>query len=84
VFEFASGNKNVKAFVPSDWSFYDANGCLLTLLSLDALVKAPKQLTIPFRLQKSWKNEQKITFAADDKHPHICPVSSAYQIFLQV
>jgi hypothetical protein len=24
-----------------------------------------------------------ITFAADDKHPHICPVRSAYWIFLR-
>ncbi len=42
VFGYASGNKVVKAFVPSDWSFYDANGRLLALLSLDGLIEASK------------------------------------------
>jgi hypothetical protein len=82
VFEFALGNKVIKAFISSIWSFYDANGRLLTLPSLDGLNKARKKLTITFRIQKNWKNGQKITFAADDKHPHICPVCSEYLIFL--
>jgi hypothetical protein len=34
-FEYGSGNKVVKAFVRTDWSFYDANGRLVTLHSLD-------------------------------------------------
>ncbi len=40
-------------------------------------------MTITFRIQKNQKNGQNITFAADDKHPHICPVCSSYRIFLQ-
>ena len=82
-FEYGSGNKVVKAFVPTDWSFYDANGCLVTLHSLDESGDPPKKLKIKFRIQKNCQNGQSITFAADDKHPHICPVRSAYRIFLR-
>jgi hypothetical protein len=51
--------------------------------SLNGLTEVPKRLQITFRIQKNRKNGQKITFAADDKHPHICPVRSAYCIFLR-
>ena len=82
-FEYGSGNKVVKAFIPSDWQFYDASGRLLMIHSLNGLTEVPKRLQITFRIQKNRKNGQKITFAADDKHPHICPVRSAYCIFLR-
>ncbi len=81
-FEYGSGNKVVKAFVPTDWSFCDANGRLATLHSLDGSGDPPKKLKIKFRIQKNCQNGQTITFAADDKHPHICPVRLAYRIFL--
>ncbi len=77
------GSKVVKAFTSLDWCFYDFSGRLISLHSLDDLTKAPKKLQITFRIQKNCKNGQKITFTADDKHPHICPVCSAYGIFLQ-
>jgi hypothetical protein len=79
-FEYALGNKVVKAFIPSDWQFYNASGRLMTIHSLNGLAEVPKQLRITFRIQKNRKNGQKITFTADDKHPHICPVRSAYRI----
>jgi hypothetical protein len=82
-YEYPSGSKVIKAFTSLDWRFYDATGCLITLHSLDGLAKAPKKLQITFRIQKICKNGQKITFTADYKHPHICPVCSAYCIFLQ-
>ncbi len=83
VYEFASGNKATKAFVSSDWKFYDDNGCLMTVHSLDGLADPPKKMKLTFRIQKNHQNGQYITFAADDKHPHICPVRAAYQIYLQ-
>jgi hypothetical protein len=82
-FDYALGNKVVKAFIPSDWQFYNASGCLMMIHSLNGLAKVPKWLRITFRIQKSRKNGQKITFTADDKHPRIFPVRSAYQIFLR-
>jgi hypothetical protein len=82
-FEYGLGNKVVKAFVSTDWSFYDAKGHLVTLHSLNGSGDPPKKLKIRFRIQKNCQNGQRITFAADDKHPHICPVHSAYGIFLR-
>jgi hypothetical protein len=83
-YEYASGNKATKAFVSSDWKFYDDNECLMTVHSLDGLADPPKKMKLTFRIQKNCQNSQSITFAADDKHPHIYPVRAAYQIYLQV
>jgi hypothetical protein len=65
-FEYGSGNKVVKAFVPTDWSFYDASGRLMTLHSLDGSGDPPKKLKIEFRIQKNRQNRQLITFTADE------------------
>jgi hypothetical protein len=83
VHEYASGNKATKAVVPSDWKFYDDNGRLMTVHSLGSLGDPPKKMKFTFRIQKNHQNGQSITFAANDKHPHICPVRAAYQIYLQ-
>jgi hypothetical protein len=82
VHEYASGNKATKAFIPSDWKFYDDNGRLMMVHSLDGLVDPPKKMKLTFRIEKNCQNSQSITFAADDKHPHICPVHTAYRIYL--
>ncbi len=41
-FDYALGNKVVKAFIPSDWQFYNASGCLMMIHSLNGLAKVPK------------------------------------------
>jgi hypothetical protein len=41
-FEYASGNKVVKAFIAIDWNFYDAKGSLMTLHNLDGLARRQK------------------------------------------
>ena len=83
-FEYASGNKVIKAFIAIDRNFYDAKGHLMPLHNLEGLAETPKKLRITFRIQKNRKNNgQKITLVADDKHPHICPFWSAYRIFLR-
>ena len=48
----------------------------------DLILNQPKKMKITFRIQKNWQNGQSITFAADDKNTPICPVRSAYKIFL--
>ncbi len=83
VYKYSSGNKATKAFVPSDWKFYDDNEHLMMVHSLDGLADPPKKMKLTFRIQKNHQNGQSTTFAADDKHPHICPVRAAYQIYLQ-
>jgi hypothetical protein len=49
----------------------------------ESIYEQPKKLTITFRIQKNWQNGQSITFVADNKHPHICPVRLAYKILLR-
>jgi hypothetical protein len=51
--------------------------------SLDGLVDPPKKMKLTFTIQKNCQNGQSITYAANDKHPHICPVSTAYRIYLR-
>ncbi len=82
-FKYLSGNKVVKAFIATEWKCYNAAGCLMTLHNLDNLVETPQKLRIMFRIQKKRRNGQKITFAANDKHSHICPIWLAYRILLQ-
>jgi hypothetical protein len=55
----------------------------MTVHSLDGLVDLPKKMKLMFRIQKNCQNGQSITFVADDNHPHICPVHTALQIYLQ-
>ncbi len=49
--KYASGNKVVKAFISSDWKFYDVKGCLTTIHSLDGLVDLPRKVKLAFRMQ---------------------------------
>ena len=82
-YEYASGNKVIKAFIPPDRRFYDKKGWLITIHSLKEACITPKKLKVTFRIQKKCENGQSITIAADDKNHHICLVRAAYQIYLQ-
>jgi hypothetical protein len=77
-FEYASGNRVIKAFIPPDWQFYNKKGRLMTVHSLGGLTDPPTKMKMTFRIQKNRQNGQSITFIADDKHPNICPVRAAY------
>jgi hypothetical protein len=81
--EYASGNKVAKAFIASDWKFYDEQGHLVVTHSHDGLADLPKKMKLTFRIQNNCQNGQSITFVADDKHQHICLVRAAYIIYLQ-
>jgi hypothetical protein len=81
--EYASRNKVVKAFIASDWMFYDQQGHLVVIHSLDGLANPPQKMKLTFRIQKNRQNGQSITFVVNDKHQHICPVCTAYRTYLQ-
>jgi hypothetical protein len=70
--------KVIKAFIPSDWSFYNKKGPLITKHSLKDTYVTTKKLKVTFRIQKNCENGQSITLAADNKNHHICPVRAAY------
>ncbi len=82
--EYPSGKRVIKAFVPTDWRFYDSSGALICIHSLNSDPQVlPKKLKLTFRIQKNRQNGQFITLVADDAYPDICPVRAAYQIFLR-
>ncbi len=76
--EYPSGKSVVKAFVSSDWKFYNSRGRLI----ID-LMEIPKKLKMTFRIQKNRQNGQSITLVAYNAHHDICPVRAAHCIFLR-
>ena len=76
--EYASGKRVIKAFVPSDWKFYNSKGRLI----IDPM-EVPAKLKMTFRIQKNRQNGQSITLVADDTHLDICPVRAAHRIYLR-
>jgi hypothetical protein len=82
--EYPLGKRVIKAFIPTDWKFYESSGAFVYIHTLISdLQELPKKLKVTFRIQKNQKNGQSITLIADDDHPEICPVQAAYPIFLQ-
>ncbi len=74
----------VKAFLPTDWEFYDDTGAIISIHPLNSEPQDfPKKLRVTFRIQKNRQNGQKLTLVTDDGHPDICPVRAAYRIFLR-
>jgi len=49
--EYASGKRVIKAFVPSDWKFYNSKGRLI----IDPM-EVPAKLKMTFRIQKNKQN----------------------------
>ena len=82
--EYPSGKRVIKAFIPTDWKFYDSSGAIIRIHTLKGdLQEFPKKVKVTFRIQKNRQNGQSITLVADDDHPDICPVQAAYRIFLR-
>ncbi len=73
----------VKAFIPTDWTFYDSSSAIMNIHPLTSLVQVfPARIIVFYRIQKNRQNGQCIRLVADDNHPDICPVWAAYRIFL--
>jgi hypothetical protein len=82
--EYPSGKRVIKAFIPTDWRFYDSSGALINTHTLNSnLREFQNKLKVTFQIQKNRQNGQSITLAANDAHPDICPVQAAYRILLQ-
>jgi len=82
--EYPLGKRIVKAFIPTDWRFYNSSGALIHIHALNSdLREFPKKLKVTFQIQKNRQNGQSNTLVADDAHPDICPVQAAYRIFLR-
>jgi hypothetical protein len=78
------GKQVIKAFLPTDWIFYNENGRIIRdHPSGKEACPSPKKMKITFWIQKNRQNNQLITLISEDSHPDICQVRSAYKIFLQ-
>ena len=82
VHEYNSGRQVIKAFIPTDWVFYDKEGQITSFHS-EANLNNLSKFTATHRIQKNRKNGQKISIAADDRCEQICPVRAAYRIYLR-
>ncbi len=80
---YPSGKQVIKAFLPTDWIFYDENGRVIRDHPSGETCPSPKNMKIKFRIQKNRQNGQAKTLISDDNHPDICPVQAAYKIFLR-
>jgi hypothetical protein len=73
--EYPLGQCITKAFVPTDWKFYDKDGGTINVHPLSEDVHVfPTKLCVTYRIQKHRQNGQSITLVADNIHPDICPV----------
>jgi hypothetical protein len=73
--EYPSSRRVTKAFIPTDWKFYDKDGVTIIIHPLSKDVQAfPTKLCVTYRIQKNRQNGQSITLVSDNNHPDICPV----------
>ncbi len=79
VHNYPSGKQVIKAFLLTDWIFYDENDRIIRdHPSGKEAHPSPKKIKITFRIQKNRQNGQSITLISDNNHPDICPVQAAY------
>jgi hypothetical protein len=83
VHNYPLGKQVIKAFLPTDWIFYDENGRVIRDHPSCKACPSLKKMKITFQIQKNRQNGQLITLISDDNHPDICPVQAAYKIFLR-
>jgi hypothetical protein len=82
--KYPSGKCVVKAFIPTDWTFYNSSSAIMNIHPLTSLVQVfPVRLKVTYQIQKNRQNGQCITLVANNDHPDICPVRVAYRIFLR-
>ncbi len=73
--EYPSGRRVTKAFVPTDWKFYDKDEVTINVHPLSKDVHVfPTKLHVTYGIQKNRQNGQSITLVMDNIHPDICPV----------
>jgi hypothetical protein len=72
----------IKAFVASDFIFYDGRKHILKILDKDSFQQV-LSVKITWRIQTNRQNGQAITLAAEVDRPEICPVRSAMRLVLR-
>ncbi len=77
------GKSAMKAFLPTDWKFYNHNNVTININPSNSEIQEfPMKLRVTFSIQKNRQNGQKLTIVADEDYLDICLVQAAYRIFL--
>ena len=82
VHKYPSGKTVVKAFIKSDFDFFDKSGRRIVDLDEDGMDQV-NTMSVTWRIQKNRCNGQKLQIAADHANPAICPVRNALQVVLR-
>jgi hypothetical protein len=79
---YPSGEQVIKAFITSDFTFYDDKSQIIADLS-DASFDTVERACITCRIQKNYQNNQKITLLCDKANKAICPVLATLRLVLR-
>jgi hypothetical protein len=79
---YPSGTTVIKAFVASDFIFYDNKKHIVKILDEDSFQQV-RLVKITWHIQKNRQNSQAITLLAEVNRPEICPVRSAMCLVLR-
>jgi hypothetical protein len=79
---YPSGTTVIKAYVASDFIFYDGKKHIVEILGEDSFQQI-RSVKVTWRIQKNRQNGQAITLLAEVDRPEICPVHSAMRLVLR-
>ncbi len=79
---YPSGKQVIKAFIASNFMFYDKKSQIIADLS-DPLFNIVERVCIIWRIQKNCQNNQKITLLCNKANKAICPVLAALHLVLR-
>jgi hypothetical protein len=79
---YPSGKQVIKAFIASNFTFYDEKSQIIADLS-DASFDIVERVHITWHIQKNCQNNQKITLLCDKANKAICPVLAALRLVLK-
>jgi hypothetical protein len=79
---YPSGKQVIKAFIASNFMFYDEKSQIIADLS-NAPFNTVERVRITWRIQKNCQNNQKITLSCNKANKAICPVLAALRLVLR-
>jgi hypothetical protein len=79
---YPSGKEVIKAFIASDFTFYDKKSQIIADLS-NVSFDTVERVRITWRIQKNCQNIQKITLLCNKANKAICPVLAALRLVLR-
>jgi hypothetical protein len=79
---YPSGKQVIKAFIASNFTFYDEQSQIIADLS-DLSIDTVERVRITWHIQKNCQNNQKITLSCDKADKAICPVLAALRLVLR-